>query len=312
MSLTSRFIALPLVKQVDSIWRVKNRDIVRLCAFVHHCRGIRDINRQIPALDQVHRDRLHKLVQIFNLTQEQSFLLDGRTERLNMQKKFEALESMVDIVAHGESHGLLVLGAGGIGKTYSVESVLNKSHTKYIKMNGYVSHTALYNFLYVHRKDICLIDDADSVFDDVTPLNILKAVLDTNETREVSWLTPSPAITAPSTFRFQGKAIFITNISLDKIKKSVPHMEALLTRILFVNFEVSRADIMDRMTSIAKNCEYKNIQRSDRMRVLSFIKQNVEAIRDLNLRTLIHAYDVFLFKQSQWQRNLRFMWSVRS
>ena len=61
----------------------------------------------------------------------------------------------------------------------------------HIIIKGYVRALGLYKSLYNYRHagKVLVFDDADTIFNDETALNILKAVCDTTERRTVSWLS---------------------------------------------------------------------------------------------------------------------------
>lgn len=308
MHLPERFLALTLPRQIDSVYRTKDRDVTRLVSFINHCHTAKSIRTELNKLDKDHRDKFETMVRIFNLTQTKNLSFDSVGAKMTMERKFEALNALLDVVIKGQSNGMLVCGAAGIGKSHTVEEALNKAKVKYHLLRGYSSPAELYNFLYEFRSSTILIDDADSVFSELTTLNILKAILETRPDRVVSWRTPSPAITAPQTFTFTGKVIFITNLSVEKINM---HMSALLSRVLYVSFDVSSEDVIRRIKWIARTTNYKTLSRDQRIRVASFIASNKDMIRDLSLRSLVHGYDLFLHDQSKWRRNLRFMWGAR-
>lgn len=307
--LTSRFLSLPLSTQIDSIFRTKVHDVTRLSRFINHCLSLRNMPVLLRDLDKVHRERFDKLIQIYNLTQDKSIVVDGiNGQKHTMEKKFESLNALLDVVINGESNGLLICGGPGIGKSYTAERALEAAGKPFYTLRGYSSNIELYNFLFDHKNKIVLIDDADSVFDDLITLNMLKAILETTPERKVCWLTPSHMLRAPDNFKFTGKVIFITNLTVEKMNA---HMAALLSRILYVNFDVSREDIIRRITMISKGTSYKNLIRADRVKISSFIKSNQGVIRDLSLRTLVHGYDIFLHDRVNWRKNLRFMWNGR-
>ena len=109
---------------------------------------------------------------------------------------FDDLERLAGVVASGLSNSLLVVGMGGLGKTYHIEKTLKEMlgspdgpmakwrHFKGAKL----SPLGLYTTLFVNRDDMTIVfDDSDSVFANDDTINMLKSALDTYKVRKVSW-----------------------------------------------------------------------------------------------------------------------------
>ena len=80
-------------------------------------------------------------------------------------------------------------------------------------------------------------------FSDELSLNILKAALDSKKVRTINWNTDSYKLRnegVPDSFKFQGSAIFITNIKFDNVKskKMRDHLEALESRCHYIDLTI--------------------------------------------------------------------------
>ena len=107
-----------------------------------------------------------------------------------MVDAFQVLPDLVKVVGRGHAHGLMVVGPGGVGKSFTViETLANDGKVEgqdFIRIPGYSSPAALYNNLHEYNGKVIVFDDCDSIFSDPTGLNILKPVLDTLPQRKVS------------------------------------------------------------------------------------------------------------------------------
>ena len=159
-----------------------------------------------------------------------------------MRKRFAILDDMTKATKRGDVRAMIVSGPPGVGKSYGVETVLDRYGTvstlgntapKYEVCKGAMSPIGLYCKLYkLSAKDnVIVFDDCDSILLDDLSLNILKAALDSKKTRRICWNTDSHMLRregVPDTFEFAGSVIFITNIKFDNVKskKLRDHLEA--------------------------------------------------------------------------------------
>lgn len=109
----------------------------------------------------------------------------------DIKTRFSALEDIVLSTAMGINRSLIVSGAPGLGKSFTVEQVLeglgDDVTVTYIK--GYTRPTGIYRALYenCHANAVIVFDDCDSVFSDDTSLNLLKAACDSSDVRRIHW-----------------------------------------------------------------------------------------------------------------------------
>lgn len=199
--------------------------------------------------------------------------------------RFEALNVIGNATAMGLNNAFIVSGAAGLGKSHNIDQIVNRLkkngdfHFETVK--GYLRATGLYKLLYKMRHENCVLvlDDADEVFRDEIGLNLLKAALDTTESRFLSWhsqlkmfirseeliagdeiLDPDVFIDAnneeqqkdapeliqvPNKFEFKGSVIFITNLDfqelVDSNSKLSPHFKALMSRSHYLNIGMHKS-----------------------------------------------------------------------
>ena len=143
-----------------------------------------------------------------------------------LAERFMILDEMTKAVKSGDVRAMIVSGPPGVGKSFGVETVLQKADLfntisnkkpKFEVVKGAMSSLGLYAKLYEYANagNVIVFDDCDSILMDELSLNILKGALDSSERRWISWNTDSRLLRnegIPDRFEFKGAAIFITNI----------------------------------------------------------------------------------------------------
>ena len=152
-----------------------------------------------------------------------------------MRKRFAILDDMTKATKRGDVRAMIVSGPPGVGKSYGVETVLDRYGTvstlgnttpKYEVCKGAMSPIGLYCKLYklAAKDNVIVFDDCDSILLDDLSLNILKAALDSKKTRRICWNPDSHMLRregVPDTFEFAGSVIFITNIKFDNVRSRI-------------------------------------------------------------------------------------------
>lgn len=173
-----------------------------------------------------------------------------------IKSRFDTLRKLATAMIEGKNRAMVVSGAPGIGKTYTLHSMLEHSEKKgKIKFNvvkGFMTAAMLYRLLYQNRESNCItvLDDCDDVFRDDTAVNILKAALDTSERRIVSYRAmnvtddeSNGGEEIPAEFEFEGSMMFITNIDFHAFlagpaKRVTPHISALIDRSFYLDMKL--------------------------------------------------------------------------
>ena len=149
-----------------------------------------------------------------------------------LSERFEILDEMTKAVKNGNVRAMIVSGPPGVGKSFGVESVLQKDglfdtlaerKPKHEVCKGAMSAIGLYAKLYEFSAvgNVVVFDDCDSILMEDLSLNILKGALDSSERRFISWNTDSRLLRSegiPDRFEFKGAAIFITNIKFEHVR----------------------------------------------------------------------------------------------
>lgn len=146
------------------------------------------------------------------------------------QVMFSNLERLTKMVARGIQPSLLVTGGPGLGKTYLVKKTLTESGLResydFVHFKGRSTAAGMFITLYQNSDKVIVFDDCDSIFKDADAVNMLKAALDSYDTRKISYLTSKPlkdemGDPIPTSFEFTGKVIFISNISQSAMDEAI-------------------------------------------------------------------------------------------
>lgn len=236
--------------------------------------------------------------------------------KARIAKRFNVMGLMTAGLVNGNIRSLIISGAAGIGKTFSLDKALTKADARgdieYKMVNGKISGIGLYCRLWEsrHSNSVLLIDDVD-VFSDMDILNLLKAALDSGEKRKVCWSTASAFLEEkdiPNEFEFEGTVVFITNVDIDKElergSKLAPHLSALVSRSVYLDLGVhTNEEIMSRVedvimtTDMLQNRGLKHYQVLD---VLAFMQNNVNRLRNVSLRTALYLADFVATDEKNW------------
>lgn len=237
-------------------------------------------------------------------------------QRIN--ERFEALDIMARATAKGINRCLLLSGPAGVGKSHGVESAAQEICGDFAHIKGYVRATGLYKTLYKNRNagNLVVLDDADSIFEDSTCLNLLKAACDSSDVRKLSWLSNAEmededGESIPNNFIFNGSIIFITNIDFaaasEKGSKLSPHFEALLSRAHYLSLDIkNKRDYIIRIKQVLKGGMLDDILTMDeKMEVVAFMEENANKMRELSLRMAKKLADLMLMDKNSWKKLAR-------
>ena len=206
---------------------------------------------------------------------------------------FENLERLTKMVGRGIQPSLVITGMAGVGKTHLVKETLTnmglrESH-EFEHFKGKATPAGLYMTLYANSDKIIVLDDCDSVFKDDDAVNILKAALDSYDTRQISYISTKPlkdefGDPIPSRFEFTGKIIFISNINQNKLDP------AIRSRSFVSDISMNTNQMFTRMEQLMESME-KNIPLVAKQQALEIMKKLDVKFGgvDINLRSFIKA-----------------------
>lgn len=234
-----------------------------------------------------------------------------------ISKRFNILERMTSGVINGNIRSLIVAGAPGVGKTFTVERMLKEAQEagtiSFDHIKGHMTAIGLYKKLFESSDagSVIVIDDCDGIFKDETALNLLKGALDSSDERWISWNAESKALEAesiPNKFKFCGTAIFISNLNfqavIDSGSSMAPHMDALISRSIYLDLALhDRRAVMARVEDLSLNTPMlfrKGLTGDDVQNTIDWLKANVDNLRELSLRTALKLAG-FVKTDDDWQ-----------
>ena len=251
----------------------------------------------------------------------------------NVDELFKRLESLVKLVVKDHIPALVIYGGPGTGKTHTVKSVLDEEGfvkgRDWFLVKGRITTPELYKNLFIHRKNkIIVFDDTDSVWKDEGAANILKAALDSHDERILSWYsnrttnvsTMSPekreelfynidakiaddpgdgSIKFPSEFVYDGRIIFVSNLSRDKFD------DAVLTRSAKIDMTLSDNQMFSRIRSVLGNIGNPEVPIDKKEEILEFLIDEYNnpdsALNEPSMRSFVNAEKVYLSGLPNWK-----------
>lgn len=196
-------------------------------------------------------------------------------ETVSAEVMYQDLEDLVNMVIADVQPSLIVCGPPGTGKTYTVKKIIKDkglqrgNQWKYIK--GQTSPFGLYASLFLNKEKLIVFDDTDAIWKDKVAVNLLKAALDSDDERLISWnsgKTYSPDYPPyeiaefggneteaqlayfaaeqklPNEFIFDGQIIFMSNQNRNELDSAVKN------RSYVIDINLSTEDVIRRIKSI--------------------------------------------------------------
>jgi hypothetical protein len=155
--------------------------------------------------------------------------------RTAITKFSNSIEKLTQGVAN-DAWSLLLMGEAGQGKTQGVMDTLNASGVKWAGIKGSTSAIGIYRFFYDHRDhDVIVIDDSDAVFESEEAGNILKAAMDTQPERKITWSkqnTNLQSMGIPSEYVMTARVIIITNKDLEYVNGRMSKAQRIMKPVV--------------------------------------------------------------------------------
>lgn len=230
---------------------------------------------------------------------------EKRDQKFGINTRFEFVEKLVNMVCADIQPSAVITGEGGLGKTYTVTKTLENNgfqdvtdladfqagttlkRKTFISVKGYSTPKGLYRTLFENNKSIVVFDDCDSILKDPTATNLLKGALDSYGKRVISWNAETLGDDLPRSFNFEGRVIFISNMSQDSID------QAIRSRSMLIDLEMTAGQKIQRMEHIAESEDFLPEYSRDVVQdALKLIKELKDKAREISLRTLISVAKV--------------------
>ena len=203
----------------------------------------------------------------------------------------------VNMVIEGYSDSVILMGEGGMGKTFQVKELL-RGH-EHIYRSGYMTAVDMLNDLYENKDKLVFYDDMELFFTDTKQISLLKPILWPVEgERVVSYFTTSSTYKAPKQFVVKGRFIFAIN-RLPKTNSL--SLKALLSRSLYCSLDYTHTQKLNILKTISDK-KYKGLPTLARKQVYEYLCDiTTPATENLSIRTLIQSFDCRLYSDNKWQ-----------
>jgi hypothetical protein len=233
----------------------------------------------------------------------------------DVQQRFDILTLLTKGAVAKNIRAMVVTGAPGVGKTYSVEQILNQSNMPHEIVRGTLSAINLYMLAYEYRHagNVIVLDDADDIFHDEDALNILKVLCDTSANRVVSYRKEAHQLKEadiPQQFEFNGAMIFISNVDFQRFvdegkNKFTAHMGALMSRSLYLDLQIHDRNALGvwvhHIAGSGRIFDRENVTQYLRQPILDFLSVNRYELRELSIRTLMKLCGLAKNNPTNWQ-----------
>jgi hypothetical protein len=220
-------------------------------------------------------------------------------------QKFDFMADMIKMIIDGVTCSLLITGSGGLGKSFSVLKGLKNAglseNDGYVMLKGYSTPRGFYEYLYRNNGKLIVVDDCDSVFETDNGINILKAALDSYDTRTISWQSRETRSdddedAVPKSFEFTGRVIFISNLTQEEVPQPIR------SRSMNIDLTMNLTDRVDRISSLLPALAAREgLTLAQGQEVMALIVANKDVVRDLNIRTAVMTLRVRKTAVGNWQ-----------
>jgi hypothetical protein len=195
------------------------------------------------------------------------------------------IRDVVRGVAHGHHLGAWIWGEGGIGKSYTVVSELDKSGAAWHLTNSRMSGKGLFELLQEYPDHVHLLEDVEQMCNDKNAAGVLRSALWSvpGRPRSVTWNTGRER----AEFAFNGAILFTMNMPLSDIRP----LRALKTRIAHLQFAPTTAEIIARIRQQALK-GYGTLDPDVALEVADFaIGESLRAGRNIDWRLVVNSWN---------------------
>jgi len=248
------------------------------------------------------------------MTENTDFITPELEEKVKHQ--FKMMREFYQAVFNGAIKSLVVAGPAGVGKSHSIEDIIQKQGetTGYTHstIKGHATPLYIFEHLREHcnEKHVIIFDDCDNIFKDHDALNVLKAALDSKKTRIVTWGSTRGG--DEKSFEFKGSVIFLTNMSLNKITKNEmlkSNIEALASRSHYFDLNISSIEERYvRVKQVATETQMLTDRKLDMGQIeeiLKFMLEEMNTLSEISLRMLTKIADLYVYNDSKWKEMAR-------
>ena len=220
----------------------------------------------------------------------------------SLQRKLVALRDDVRSVVRGYKLGLLLYGAPGIGKSWTIRDELEKLQVAYREL-GIITPRALFEHLQRFPHDFLLIEDNESLLADSRTASILRTALGVSDRdpntgryhpRHLEWDTARGSEEA----MFDGGVIMVQNGRPSQSPQSLAIQSRIITRHLSVSSDELAALMRHLAATNPPTIMGYRMTSEECSEVAAFlIRESLRSRQVLNMRLLEHAYEYYVQDQ---------------
>lgn len=214
-------------------------------------------------------------------------------------RTYTELQEFLTGFAEGKFNLVVLQGGKGIGKTYTVKQALR--NTKHVWLSTHTTPLANYKELYNSRDLPVIYSDLDSLWASSSISTALfKQLCETSPVKTLHYFTTSKLLEdTPNSFKTTSKVLVECNSLPGKKSENV---QAVLSRGLYLVFQPTRSELLDRMEEILS---YMPISKEQRLEIFGFMHGAMPFANDFNLRAVHSAVELLKkFPQEQAFRYL--------
>ena len=202
------------------------------------------------------------------------------------------------------NHGLMLLSRGGLGKTTLVLDSLQERNLErdkhFIYSNSFMTPLGFYKLLdrtnQLKKPNFLILDDIELILSNKHILGMLRSALwEAGGKRIINYTSTSEKVEKEET-EFRGKIILLIN-SLPKENKI---LGALTDRVFFHEINLTNHEVMHIIKTKIVRKPYKRLTLKQRIKIADAIEERVTSKVNLSFRTLIKAYQFYIFNQNHW------------
>lgn len=168
----------------------------------------------------------------------------------------------------------------------------------YHYVKGYSSAKGLFRTLFENKKKLIIFDDCDAAWKNEVSANLLKAALDSDDERWVTWnVEGSSNDDLPRSFLFEGRIIFISNV------KSEDFPQPLISRALRCDVEMTVDERFERMRQILPSPKFApGVSLEVKQLALDFLMENRDIAAEISTRSLLNVIQVANSGSKLWKK----------
>ncbi len=250
---------------------------------------------------------------------------NNETEEEAMERicnTFGMLDKITDAAAQGIIRGLVVTGPPGVGKSFGVKKqlevanefrVLAEKEPKFEIVSGGISSIGLYQKLWHSRNPgfVLVFDDCDEVLEDSEMLTLMKAALNSGDTRRICWNKESRVLLnedIPEAFDFEGSVLFLSNKNFDRElarnSRIAAHLAAIMSRCHVLDLEMSERDCLLRVKQVVRDGMLKSYSftADEEASVVKYIMDNADDLLEVSLRMTKKIADFVKAFPGNWEK----------